>query len=149
MQFDDFVLFAVKIFDILYLNGQSLAKYSVKYRKQHLIAVVKEVKGRMEYVATYEGKSANDVRRRLEEVMDNCGEGLVLKHPKAQYVPNGRNNDWVKINPEYMVSFQSFKRTRLEIYRSWSRIIWVRLLMYLSLVRVSSIVLSIGMCSIY
>ncbi|KLO08051.1 DNA ligase 4 [Schizopora paradoxa] len=91
-----------KIFDILYLNGQSLAKRSVKYRKRNLTAYVKEVKGRMEYVTTYEGKNANDVRRRLEEVMENRGEGLILKHPDAQYVLNGRNKDWVKIKPEYM-----------------------------------------------
>ncbi len=102
-------MFVVKIFDILYLNGQSLAKYSVKYRKQNLTAIVKEVKGRMEYVVTYEGKNANDVRRRLEEVMDNRGEGLILKHPKAEYVLNGRNKDWVKIKPEYMVSFRLLK----------------------------------------
>lgn len=68
-----------------------------------MTAYVKEVKGRLEYVANYEGKNATDVRRRLEEIMNNRGEGLILKHPDAQYILNGRNKDWVKIKPEYMV----------------------------------------------
>ncbi|KAH8116296.1 DNA ligase 4 [Phellopilus nigrolimitatus] len=91
-----------KVFDLLYLNGMSLARRSVKFRKRNLRAYVKEVKGRMEFVTEYEGKSVADVRKRLEDVMDNRGEGLILKHPNSEYILNGRNKDWIKVKPEYI-----------------------------------------------
>ncbi|EJD07416.1 DNA ligase 4 [Fomitiporia mediterranea MF3/22] len=91
-----------KVFDLLYLNGMCLTKRSVKFRKRNLKAYVKEVKGRLEYVTEYEGRSASDVRKRLEEIMANRGEGLIIKHPNSEYILNGRNKDWVKVKPEYM-----------------------------------------------
>ncbi|THH05269.1 hypothetical protein EW145_g4922 [Phellinidium pouzarii] len=91
-----------KVFDLLYLNGMCLTKRSVKSRKRNLRACVNEVKGRMEFVVEFEGKNVNDVQRRLEDIMENRGEGIILKHPNSVYVLNGRNNDWVKVKPEYM-----------------------------------------------
>lgn len=35
--------------------------------------------------------------------MNDRGEGLVMKHPDSEYVLNGRNKDWIKVKPEYMV----------------------------------------------
>ena len=87
----------VKIFDLLYLNGMTLTRKSLKFRKRNLRACVNEIKGRLEFVSEYEGKNVNDVRRRLEEVMEDRGEGLILKHPNSEYVLNGRNKDWVKV----------------------------------------------------
>ena len=41
--------------------------------------------------------------------MANRGEGLVMKHPDSEYVLNGRNKDWIKVKPEYMVGHFSFR----------------------------------------
>lgn len=87
----------VKIFDLLYLNGMPLIHKSVVFRKRNLCACVKEIKGRMEFIEEYEGKTISDVRKCLERVMEARGEGLILKHPKSVYVLNGRNKDWVKV----------------------------------------------------
>jgi ATP-dependent DNA ligase len=87
----------VKVFDLLYLNGMSLLQKSVKFRKRNLRACITEVKGRFEFAIEFDGKTAKDVRDRMDEVMANRGEGLVLKHPDAQYVLNGRNQDWIKV----------------------------------------------------
>ncbi|KAI0322809.1 DNA ligase 4 [Amylostereum chailletii] len=91
-----------KVFDLLYLNGMSLIHKSVKFRKRNLRSCVSEVPGRIEFISESEGKTAKDVRNRMDEVMANRGEGLVLKHPSAEYVLNGRNKDWIKVKPEYM-----------------------------------------------
>ncbi|TFK86975.1 DNA ligase 4 [Polyporus arcularius HHB13444] len=91
-----------KVFDLLYLNGVSLLRKSTKYRKRNLRSCFKEVKGRLEFVTEFEGKTAKDVRRKMEDIMANRGEGLVLKHHDAEYVLNGRNKDWIKVKPEYM-----------------------------------------------
>ncbi|CAL1714652.1 unnamed protein product [Somion occarium] len=91
-----------KVFDLLYLNGQSLLLKSLKYRKRNLQACIEEVKGRLEFTLEFEGKTAQDVRDKMEEIMANRGEGLVIKHPGSVYTLNGRNKDWIKVKPEYM-----------------------------------------------
>ena len=45
----------------------------------------------------YQGKTAKDVRERMEVIMEARGEGLILKHPDGEYVLNGRNKDWIKV----------------------------------------------------
>lgn len=91
-----------KVFDLLYLNGMSLHKKSLKFRKRNLRACIKEIPGRMEFTTEFEGKTAKDVRQRMDEIMAARGEGLILKHPDSEYTLNGRNKDWIKVKPEYM-----------------------------------------------
>ncbi|EED80930.1 predicted protein [Postia placenta Mad-698-R] len=107
------VLLAPAIFDLLYLNGTPLLNKSLKFRKRNLRACLKEVPGRMEFAVEYEGRTADDVRTRMEDIMASRGEGLVIKHPNSQYVLSGRNSDWIKascwtrgfnVKPEYMDS---------------------------------------------
>jgi DNA ligase-4 len=94
----------VKVFDLLYLNGVSLHQKSLKFRKRNLRACIKEIPGRIEFTAEFEGKTAKDVRQKMDEVMASRGEGLVIKHPDSEYILNGRNKDWIKVKPEYMVN---------------------------------------------
>lgn len=98
-----FLPYTVKVFDLLYLNGQSLITKSTKFRKKNLRACVTPIKGHIEFVDEFVAKTAKDVREKMEEVMNDRGEGLVMKHPDSEYVLNGRNKDWIKVKPEYMV----------------------------------------------
>ncbi|KAH9975651.1 ATP dependent DNA ligase domain-containing protein [Russula compacta] len=91
-----------KVFDLLYLNGQPLINKSTKFRKRNLKACIKEIQGRIELIADFEARTAKDVRKRMEDIMAARGEGLVMKHPDAGYILNGRNKDWIKVKPEYM-----------------------------------------------
>lgn len=91
-----------KVFDLLYLNGMSLHKKSLKFRKRNMRACIKEIPGRIEFTTEFEGKTAKDVRQRMDEIMAARGEGLILKHPDSEYILNGRNKDWIKVKPEYM-----------------------------------------------
>lgn len=61
-------------------------------------AYIKEITGRIEFAVEYEGKTAKDVRQRMDEVIASRGEGLVIKHPDSEYVLNGRNKDWIKVS---------------------------------------------------
>ena len=92
------------MFDLLYLNGQSLLHRSTSFRKKNLRSCLKEIVGRLEFAVEYKGKTAKDVRLRMDEVMAARGEGLVIKHPLSKYVLNGRNMDWIKVN---LLSFTS------------------------------------------
>jgi ATP-dependent DNA ligase len=87
----------VKVFDLLFLNGQSLLHRSTNFRKKNMRACLKEIQGRIEYAIEYKGKTAKDIRERMDEVMAARGEGLVIKHPLSKYVLNGRNMDWIKV----------------------------------------------------
>ncbi|TFK71638.1 DNA ligase 4 [Pluteus cervinus] len=91
-----------KVFDLLHLNGQSLIHRSTEFRKKNLRACLSEIPGRIEFTAEYRGTTAGDIRSRMDEIMANRGEGLVIKHPASKYVLNGRNMDWIKVKPEYM-----------------------------------------------
>ncbi|KAH7914811.1 ATP dependent DNA ligase domain-containing protein [Hygrophoropsis aurantiaca] len=91
-----------KVFDLLYLNGMSLHQRSLKFRKRNMRACLKEIPGRIEFAIEFEGKTAKDVRDKMDEVMTARGEGLVIKHPDSEYTLNGRNRDWIKVKPEYM-----------------------------------------------
>ncbi|KAI9440740.1 ATP dependent DNA ligase domain-containing protein [Lactarius indigo] len=91
-----------KIFDLLYLNGQPLIHKSTKFRKRNLKSCIKEIHGRIEFVMDFEARTAKDVRKKMDDIMAARGEGLVMKHPDAGYVLNGRNKDWIKVKPEYM-----------------------------------------------
>jgi len=86
----------VRVFDLLYLNGQSLIHRSTAFRKKNMRQCLKEVQGRIEFVTEYKGKTAKDIRDKMDDVMEARGEGLVIKHPKSKYVLNGRNLDWIK-----------------------------------------------------
>ena len=41
----------------------------------------------------------------LRKVVEEASEGLVLKNPASVYILNSRNNDWMKVKPEYMSDF--------------------------------------------
>lgn len=88
----------VKVFDLLYLNGQSLIHRSTAFRKRNLRACIKEISGRIEFAIEYRGTTAKEIRERMDEIMGNRGEGLVIKHPQSKYILNGRNMDWIKVS---------------------------------------------------
>jgi DNA ligase 4 len=58
---------------------------------------IKEIQGRIEFTTEFKAKSAKDVRQRMDQVMADRGEGLVMKSPNSAYVLNGRTNDWIKV----------------------------------------------------
>ncbi|KAN0115590.1 ATP dependent DNA ligase domain containing protein [Russula decolorans] len=91
-----------KVFDLLYLNEQPLINKSTKFRKRNLKACIRGIQGRIELVTEFEARTAMDVRKRMEDIMAARGEGLVMKHPDAGYILNGRIKDWIKVKPEYM-----------------------------------------------
>ena len=94
-----------KIFDILFLNGQALTRYTLRDRRKALERSVKSVPGRFE-IHDYEiGTRVEDIEPRLRKVIEESTEGLVIKNPRSAYRLNDRNDDWMKVKPEYMTEF--------------------------------------------
>lgn len=91
-----------RVFDILYLNDKDLTEYSLRDRRNALHKAVPGVHRRLE-VHPYEvSTSADGIEPMLRRVIADAGEGLVIKNPRSPYTLNSRNDDWIKVKPEYM-----------------------------------------------
>ncbi|GAA5858831.1 hypothetical protein JCM8547_005005 [Rhodosporidiobolus lusitaniae] len=98
-----------KVFDVLYIKGrtgpgQPLLRQPLWDRKNTLQQIVKEKKGVVELADCATGKSADDIRAYLTRILEERGEGLVVKHPNSTYRLGTREDAWIKIKPEYMDS---------------------------------------------
>ncbi|MBI2034258.1 MAG: ATP-dependent DNA ligase, partial [Candidatus Levybacteria bacterium] len=84
------------VFDIMYLNGQSLIDLPLKDRLKKLAEVVKGD----EVLIPQPGEMVNKAQR-LQEIFDDAItkglEGLVVKKPDSPYQAGGRNFNWVKL----------------------------------------------------
>lgn len=94
-----------RVFDCLYLNGEALTNYSLRDRRKALDTAVKNVYRRLEIHEYKEATIAAEVEPMLRKVVAEASEGLVMKNPRSVYRLNERNNDWMKVKPEYMAEF--------------------------------------------
>jgi DNA ligase-4 len=94
-----------RVFDCLYLNDQSLTQYILKDRRKALERSIKNVHRRIEIHEYQEAQRASQVDAALRRVVAEASEGLVLKNPRSVYRLNSRNDDWMKVKPEYMTEF--------------------------------------------
>ncbi|KAF2180958.1 DNA ligase 4 [Zopfia rhizophila CBS 207.26] len=94
-----------RVFDCLYLNDKLLAPYTLRDRRNALAAAVKDVHRRLEIHPYIEAHDYKEIEPELRKVVANASEGLVLKNPRSMYRLNDRNDDWIKVKPEYMSEF--------------------------------------------
>ncbi|GAA5899174.1 hypothetical protein JCM5296_000357 [Sporobolomyces johnsonii] len=96
-----------KVFDILYLkakNGesQSFLRVALWRRRAFLQTLFKPKKGVIELADYTRADSIAQIRDYLGRILEERGEGLVVKHPNSMYNLGGRDDSWIKIKPEYM-----------------------------------------------
>ncbi|KAK4123844.1 ATP-dependent DNA ligase [Parathielavia appendiculata] len=94
-----------RVFDILLLNDKSLTEYTLADRHRALERAVKGEPRRLEIHPYESATSADAIEPFLRKVVAEASEGLVLKNPRSRYQLNSRNNDWIKVKPEYMSEF--------------------------------------------
>jgi DNA ligase 4 len=94
-----------KVFDILYLNNKDLTRYPLRERHQALERSVPGMHRRLEIHEYVKATSADAIEPLLRKVVAEASEGLVLKSPRSVYRLNSRNDDWLKVKPEYMSEF--------------------------------------------
>ncbi|KZP01667.1 ATP-dependent DNA ligase [Calocera viscosa TUFC12733] len=91
-----------KVFDILMLNDRRIYRWPLHKRKDALKKVFSPVTNILEYAYETRGRTAKEVKAELERIMDDRGEGLVVKNPDKPYVLAGREDAWLKVKPEYV-----------------------------------------------
>ncbi|KAL2760963.1 hypothetical protein ACRALDRAFT_2039487 [Sodiomyces alcalophilus JCM 7366] len=94
-----------RVFDILYLNDQPLTRYTLRDRHRALEKAVPGVHRRIEVHGHQVATSPDAIEPLLRKVVAEASEGLVLKNPRSMYRLNSRNDDWLKVKPEYMDEF--------------------------------------------
>lgn len=94
-----------KVFDCLYLNDVDLTRYTLQKRREALKASVGDIHRRMEVHPYVEARQASEIENLLRKVVAESSEGLVLKNPRSDYRLNERNDDWIKVKPDYMTEF--------------------------------------------
>lgn len=95
----------LRVFDILYLNGRDLTRYTLRDRRNALQKALRPVARRFEIHPYEEATTAAEVEASLRKVVAEASEGLVLKNPRSPYRLNERHDDWMKVKPEYMTEF--------------------------------------------
>ena len=93
------------VFDILYLNDTPLTNYTLRDRRKALERACQTVHRRFELHKYTEATRWQEVEPKLRKVIEMSSEGLVLKNPRSSYKLNERNDDWMKVKPEYMTEF--------------------------------------------
>ena len=94
-----------RVFDLLFLNDASITNYTLSDRRRALEACIKPIHRRLEVHTYQEAHSAAEIEPVLRQVVAEASEGLVLKNPGSMYRLNQRNDDWMKVKPEYMSEF--------------------------------------------
>ncbi|ETN45170.1 uncharacterized protein HMPREF1541_10047 [Cyphellophora europaea CBS 101466] len=94
-----------RVFDMLLLNGKLLTPYTLRDRRRALEQAIKPVHRRFELHPHTIGVEADDIDPHLREAIETASEGLVLKNPRSLYTLADRNNDWIKVKPEYMQNY--------------------------------------------
>ncbi len=94
-----------RVFDILYLNDQPLTRYTLRDRRKALERSINTIPRRFEIHTYTEASKAEEIEPLLRNVVAQASEGLVLKNPRSAYRLNERNDDWIKVKPDYMTEF--------------------------------------------
>ena len=94
-----------RVFDCLYVNDQDITKFTLRDRHNALLGAVKDVHRRLEILHHVVATSVDAIEPLLRKVVAEASEGLVLKNPRSLYRLNSRNDDWMKVKPEYMTDY--------------------------------------------
>jgi len=89
------------LFDLLYLDGESMLDHSHAQRRAALLEVCSKVKD--EALQVVEEKHIHSAKELEEYFLNSIGaglEGLVVKREDAKYQPGKRNFNWIKLKRE-------------------------------------------------
>ncbi|XXQ30521.1 DNA ligase [Plasmodiophora brassicae] len=97
----------VFVFDIIYLNGESLLDYPLVERRSKMRECLAEIDDQLRFVIEKRTSDEADIQTFLDEaVADNC-EGLMVKcldgdAALSHYEPDKRSHAWRKLKKDYL-----------------------------------------------
>jgi DNA ligase-4 len=94
-----------RVFDCLYLNGKALTPFSLRDRRNALRQSVRDIWRRFEAHPYEAAEGPEAIEQALGKAIVDGAEGLVVKNPRSRYRLGDRNEDWIKVKPDYMAEF--------------------------------------------
>ncbi|PVZ98087.1 hypothetical protein BB558_005925, partial [Smittium angustum] len=95
----------VFVFDILYLNGESLLKKTFNERREIMKSAFISSPGQFEYAISKDLKSVDEIQAFLDESISGNCEGLMIKvlsGEESTYEPSKRSRNWLKVKKDYL-----------------------------------------------
>jgi DNA ligase-1 len=89
---------AFVIFDLLWLNGQSLVKTPLRERRTHLDGL--RLPSQFQIARMIPAHSAAEIEQTFQQARRRLNEGLMIKDPESFYLPGTRGMFWFKLKKE-------------------------------------------------
>ncbi|ODQ67022.1 ATP-dependent DNA ligase [Nadsonia fulvescens var. elongata DSM 6958] len=92
-------------FDILYFNGRSLLRSSLKERREVLKSAFQEVEGIFSFAKYVDSSFLEDIQVFLDKSVEDSCEGLMVKMlngVESGYEPSKRSRNWLKLKKDYI-----------------------------------------------
>ncbi len=89
----------VYVFDIMYLNGETLISKPYRERLKILEKVLKPIKGKIEFAHRIITDSDEEASKFYQEAISKGLEGLMFKNLNEVYKPGQRVGTWMKLKP--------------------------------------------------
>jgi DNA ligase-1 len=86
------------IFDLLWLNGQSLLRTPLRERRRHLVAL--RLPSQFQTARVIPAHSAAEIEQTFQQARRRLNEGLMIKDPESFYLPGTRGMYWFKLKKE-------------------------------------------------
>ncbi|KAL0248190.1 hypothetical protein GEMRC1_003426 [Eukaryota sp. GEM-RC1] len=95
------------VFDVLYLNNESLLNVPWVTRREKLECVVKKVPTRLQVIETCHVSNHEELTNVFNQFITDAEEGAIVKAVNSEYKPGGRDSDWIKLKPDYEIGVLS------------------------------------------
>ncbi|XP_063897462.1 DNA ligase 1 [Helicoverpa armigera] len=95
----------VFVFDLLFLNGQSLVHQPLQQRRDALREHFNQVEGQWQFATSRDCSSIEEVQQFMEEAVRGSCEGLMVKAlrgPHSRYDIARRSHNWLKLKKDYL-----------------------------------------------
>ena len=89
---------AFVIFDLLWLNGQSLLRTPLRERRRHLGAL--RLPSQFQIARVIPAHSGTEIEQTFQQARRRLNEGLMIKDPESFYLPGTRGIFWFKLKKE-------------------------------------------------
>ncbi len=89
----------INLFDIVYLNGETLLEKPLKERREILEKIVKTIPGKVELAKQLITKDLEKANKFYKEALDFKQEGVMVKNLDAKYQAGKRVGYWYKVKP--------------------------------------------------
>jgi DNA ligase-1 len=86
------------IFDLLWLNGQSLLRTPLRERRRHLGTL--RLPSQFQIARVIPAHSGTEIEQTFQQARRRLNEGLMIKDPESFYLPGTRGMFWFKLKKE-------------------------------------------------